>query len=140
MSKPREFFLLWTPVEYMPNFGVWDVKLDDFPVHAVNQEKIHVIEYSAYEQLKQKHAELLSYMPKVPTQPYEKQLAVELEAERARSQKLLEALDYSFRMGALNHQLSEAQCRVNLFKISENSREAIAAYKAESAEPQEPKE
>lgn len=104
MSKPREFFLVWTPVKYMPNFGVWDVKLDDVPVHVVNQEKIHVIEYSA------------------------------LEAERARSQKLLEALDYSFCMGALNHQLSEAQCRGNLFKISENSREAIETYKKEPQE------
>lgn len=46
----------------------------------------------AYLELEDKYAELISYLPKVPTQPYEKQLAEEItklkeELERVKNGK-----------------------------------------------------
>ena len=62
-------------------------------------EPTRVIEYSAYakalkriEELEGKLAEIKSYMPKVPTEPYEKELAKALTKERQISKLLEEAL------------------------------------------------
>ncbi len=52
----------------------------------------HVIEYAAFEKLRAKHEELLSYLPKVPSEPHEKDMAkeiAELRAERDELQDLL---------------------------------------------------
>lgn len=52
-------------------------------------EQIHVIEYSAYEGLKNKHEELLSYLPKVPSSTYEKDLAIQVQSLRKKNETLL---------------------------------------------------
>mgnify|MGYP007068109078 CR=1 FL=1 len=44
-------------------------------------------------ELKAKYDELLSYLPKVPTQPYEKELAQKLELEQRVNKVLVEALE-----------------------------------------------
>lgn len=55
----------------------------------VTDEVIHVIEYSAYAALKNKYEELLSYLPKVPTKPYEKELAKQNKIMREALEKIL---------------------------------------------------
>ena len=86
MSEPKEFWI--------------DAEIEKPSVHVTfvwkkgetgKSEGIHVIEKSYADKLaaelaslKEKHAELLSYLPKVPSEPYEKQLAAELERERMR--------------------------------------------------------
>lgn len=62
MNKPREF---WLKLEHGGDYIVWHSPVD--------KSSIHVIEYSEVERLR----EILSYLPKVPTQPYEKELAQE---------------------------------------------------------------
>ncbi len=43
--------------------------------------------------LKAAHEELKSYLPKIPTQPYEKEIAQQLTAEREKSKALVEELE-----------------------------------------------
>lgn len=57
--------------------------------HSESQAAINVIAYEDYEALKAKYEELLSYIPKVPTEPYEKQMAREIEALKAERDELL---------------------------------------------------
>lgn len=67
-----------------------------------NKGKIHLIEYSAYEDLKaeiDRLKEIISYIPKVPTEPYEQAMAKEIDRLSktllgfgARNNKLREAL------------------------------------------------
>ncbi len=52
-----------------------------------------VIEKSAYDELKAKHEELISYIPKVPTHPYEKRLLEEISELKAENEKLRKALE-----------------------------------------------
>jgi hypothetical protein len=58
-------------------------------------EDIKVIEYSAYQKLQEELSELKSYLPKVPTEPYEKRMAreiAELQAKLADYEKALEKI------------------------------------------------
>ncbi len=61
-----------------------------------SEEVIHTIEFSAYQDLKQKYDELLSYLPKIPTEPHErvmvKKRTMGLEAERVGLLQLIAGL------------------------------------------------
>jgi hypothetical protein len=78
---PREF---WIDIEAL-NFD-WRVRVTEESKFPVNPNCLHVIEKSAFDQLQKKNEELketISYLPKVPAQPYEKELAQQLaEAKR----------------------------------------------------------
>jgi hypothetical protein len=50
-------------------------------------------------ELRTKHEELLSYMPKVPTQPYERELAQQLAEARAEIERLKDELKGKYRTG-----------------------------------------
>ncbi len=56
-------------------------------------ERIVVIEASAYESLKAAYDELVSYMPKVPTQSYEREMAQEIARLRVDLAIATEALE-----------------------------------------------
>ncbi len=47
----------------------------NIPGQPLFSDRIRMIEKSAYDTLKQAHEELLSYLPKVPTEPYEREMA-----------------------------------------------------------------
>lgn len=89
MSKPREWVI------------VIDHDNDEDAAYEVGRisvvsKGIHVIEKSAYDDLKEKYDELLSYMPKLPTTNYEKDLAAKLEVAIGISKKLLKNIPVSF--------------------------------------------
>lgn len=75
--KPREW---WIQVDPKALFNTQESVWIAWATGPKDPYNIHVIEYSAYE-------ELMSYLPKVPTQPYEKELAQKLSIA-------VEALEY----------------------------------------------
>lgn len=96
-EKPREFWIPWHLSGQIDNA----VKLyshvlckSDCDMH---KDHTHVIEYSAYSQMRERaeRAELaLSYLPKVPTEPYEKEMAKKIIELESRIAKLRWALIY----------------------------------------------
>ncbi len=183
MSKPREFYLLWSHVVNAPNFGIWDVMLEDLNAEK-NQEKIHVIEYSAYQELLTENAKYVAEMQKITNgipsewayailenklselsennrdllksnQVYVRCIDIahkQLDAERAKSQKartqcaaLVEALEFYANGKWFEEEIDLGNDRkgtrwVPIFSVRNDhgskAREALAAYKAESQEPE----
>jgi len=58
------------------------------------EEEIHVIEYAAYQSLKDKYDELVSNIPKVPTHPYEKELLERIQKLEEENKKFQNFADF----------------------------------------------
>lgn len=74
-----------------------------------NKGKIHLIEYSAYEDLKaeiDRLKEIISYIPKVPTEPYEQAMAKEIVELKNALKDLLFDTQHS------NHNCGDERCPV----------------------------
>lgn len=89
-QKPREWWI--KQGEYEGDIGIGNYFYSCVWDHAPDfkNDFIHVIEKQAYDKLERENEELkeaLSYLPKVPTQPYEKELAQEISRLKAELEK-----------------------------------------------------
>ena len=67
------------------------------------KEFAHTIEYAAFEKLKAQYEELLSYLPKVPTEPYEKSMAQECNKLRAAQTSAVDTIaDMQYKLNGAN--------------------------------------
>lgn len=108
MNKPREWWV-----------DLHDPQMNSKPAECFIQSGrfIHVIEKSHYDALKAKHEELLSYLPKVPTQTYEKDMAKEIIALKAERDEYVheaehfqhKAIDLDQANGILRNELEKAK-------------------------------
>lgn len=90
-NGPREFWIPKSNLDFYFRDNIIlaqvtgaNIRMSD---NVVPADAIFFIERCHYDALAAQYEELLSYLPKVPTQPYEKQLAKDLEEMKVRAEK-----------------------------------------------------